>query len=162
MNGHIKALLLGTSMLACSQSHGAVDGCKLLLCLAGDWQNIAACTPTVKQAFADSGKGRPLPNCETAGAGNSARRVSMSIDACPPAYRTVTDSGTQRCEFPESVEVTLNGKLWSTVFWTYEGKTSTRLSAEGKAAVDGENSQMPDADETALEGLTKSRSLQGR
>ena len=38
-----------------------VDGCKLLLCMAGNWQNISQCTPTVRQALRDVARGRGWP-----------------------------------------------------------------------------------------------------
>ena len=45
----------------------SVDGCKLLLCMAGNWQNISQCTPTVRQALGDVARGRGWPTCSMGG-----------------------------------------------------------------------------------------------
>jgi hypothetical protein len=50
-------LLIGTAPA------GAVDGCKVLLCLVGPWQGIPACVPPVEQLFADLWNGYPFPTC---------------------------------------------------------------------------------------------------
>ncbi len=41
----------------------AVDGCKVLLCLAGNWKNISQCVPPVEEAFKESALGHPFPSC---------------------------------------------------------------------------------------------------
>ena len=38
----------------------AVDGCKVLLCMAGNWQHISQCEPTVSRALRDVALGRSL------------------------------------------------------------------------------------------------------
>ena len=47
-------LVLGLGLGLSGPAH-AVDGCKLLLCMAGNWQNISQCTPTVRQALREQG-----------------------------------------------------------------------------------------------------------
>ena len=64
------------------QAH-AVDGCKVLLCLAGNWSNISQCRPDVEEALRQIERGQGLPSCEMAGAGNVARVVSSYYDPCP-------------------------------------------------------------------------------
>lgn len=64
------------------QAH-AVDGCKVLLCLAGNWSNISQCRPDVEEALRQVERGQGLPSCEMAGAGNVARVVSSYYDPCP-------------------------------------------------------------------------------
>src|SRR5438132_12016704 len=46
----------------------AVDGCTVLLCLAGPWQSIGECVAPVEQLFADLWNGDPFPGCSNASA----------------------------------------------------------------------------------------------
>ena len=64
------------------QAH-AVDGCKVLLCLAGNWSNISQCRADVLEALRQVALGHVLPTCDMAGAGNVARVVSSYYDPCP-------------------------------------------------------------------------------
>ena len=59
-------LVLGLGLGLSGHAH-AVDGCKLLLCMAGNWQNISQCTPTVRQALRDVARGRGWPTCSMGG-----------------------------------------------------------------------------------------------
>ena len=58
--------VLGLSLGLSGPAH-AVDGCKLLLCMAGNWKNISQCEPTVRQALRDVARGRGWPTCSMGG-----------------------------------------------------------------------------------------------
>jgi hypothetical protein len=73
------ALLLSLSGF----SAHAGDGCKILLCLAGDWQKIAPCEPEVREALRRVALGKPLPVCTMAGAGNFAAEGFNPYNPCP-------------------------------------------------------------------------------
>lgn len=108
----------------------AVDGCKLLLCLAGPWGSISECRGTVLQAFRDMARGRPFPTCAMSGAGNSAGNNWADQSTCPAMYRQYdSDSGAYSgCTYPGRITVNINGALWSQVYWDYSGNTSTWYS----------------------------------
>ena len=69
----------------------AVDGCKVLLCLAApSWRSIPECVPTINQLHRDLARGKPFPACSMAGAGNSANNAWASAPTnCPPQYTRV-------------------------------------------------------------------------
>ena len=61
----------------------AFDGCKVILCLAGAWQQIGECVPDVRKALTCMARGRCWPTC------NDAPNVSLSYTiptACPAQY----------------------------------------------------------------------------
>jgi hypothetical protein len=117
------------SMFAASSAH-AVDGCKLLLCLAGNWRNISECRPTVLEAFRDMARGRPFPTCGMSGAGNSAGNNWADQSTCPAMYRQYdSESGAYSgCTYPCRITVNINGALWSHVYWDFSGNTTTWYS----------------------------------
>lgn len=117
------------SMFAASSAH-AVDGCKLLLCLAGNWRNISECRPTVLEAFRDMARGRPFPTCGMSGAGNSAGNNWADQSTCPAMYRQYdSESGAYSgCTYPGRITVNINGALWSHVYWDFSGNTTTWYS----------------------------------
>jgi hypothetical protein len=83
---HLKPLLLFSVALLLGHSTFHVradDGCKILLCLAGDWQRIAPCEPEVRAALNRVALGRPLPVCTMAGAGNYAAEGFNPYNPCP-------------------------------------------------------------------------------
>ena len=78
-------LALGLSLgLGLSGPAHAIDGCKLLLCMAGNWQNIAQCTPTVRQALRDLARGRAWPTCNMGGNSASGNQYLAPVQ-CPDA-----------------------------------------------------------------------------
>jgi hypothetical protein len=82
----MKKLLYAALMLSAmfgSSAARAVDGCKVLLCLAGNWQNFATCRPDVEAAMREVDEGRGLPSCDESGAGNFARVDTAYFDPCP-------------------------------------------------------------------------------
>lgn len=76
-------VLFAVSAALGSPAAHAVDGCKVLLCLAGNWKNISECRPDVEEALHQVERGKGLPSCDMAGAGNMARVVSSYYDPCP-------------------------------------------------------------------------------
>jgi hypothetical protein len=80
-----RLLLLGTlisSAMSCLPAL-ADDGCKILLCLAGEWQKIAPCEPAVRAALNRVALGKPLPVCTMAGAGNYVAEGLNPYNPCP-------------------------------------------------------------------------------
>lgn len=122
------------SMFATPSAY-AVDGCKLLLCLAGSWRNISECRPTVLEAFRDMARGRPFPTCAMSGAGNSAGNTWASESTCPEMYRQYERRTNTylRCTYPGRITVNINGALWSQVYWDFSGNTSTWYTDTARA-----------------------------
>ena len=129
-------------------AHGplqAVDGCKLLLCMAGNWQNISKCTPTVRQALRDVARGRGWPTCSMGGDSASGNQF-VAPDICPEQY--ITSAGTDEsgrpvvsCPFSGVIHVVIDGKPWSRTWWSPSGDSVVEWLAPAKAAFAG----MPDA-----------------
>lgn len=120
----------------------AVDGCKLLLCLAGNWRNIAECRPTVLQAFRDMARGRSFPTCSMIGAGNSAGNTWADEGTCPAMYRQY-DSESRAyigCIYQGRITVSINGAVWSQVYWDFSGNTTTWYSDTARAQLSQPNS----------------------
>ena len=86
------ALVALLTLLAPSPAK-ALDGCKVLLCLAApSWRSIPECVPTINQLHRDLARGKPFPTCSMAGAGNSANNAWASAPTnCPPQYTRVFD-----------------------------------------------------------------------
>lgn len=104
----------------------AVDGCKFLLCIAGPWQSISQCVPTVKEVFHDLALGHPFPTCSMSGAGNNANNTRMSEGLCPGMYRLYDESHAYvGCTYSDRIAVYIGGDLWSQVYWNRQGNTST-------------------------------------
>jgi hypothetical protein len=122
------SMLIGGIGIFSSSNVHAADGCKFLLCIAGPWQGIAECRPTVHEVFRDLARGRPFPTCAMSGAGNSASNTWASEPTCPIMYRSYDpDRGSYvGCRYPGQISVQVNGQPWSTVYWDFGGNTSTR------------------------------------
>lgn len=96
-------LVLGLGLGISGPAH-AVDGCKLLLCMAGNWQNISQCTPTVRQALRDVARGRGWPTCSMGGnnaSGNQyvareIRRAAPGSGLCGVAIRRLRSRHVDR------------------------------------------------------------------
>ena len=123
-----------------SSSAQAVDGCKVLLCMAGNWRNIAACVPEVTRALRDLARGRVIPQCRmasvpagAAGAAGPSGFTQYPVwgNDCPhyfrsyrwqddpqqanPAYRSV-GGWLLECEFDWAVQLTVNGQPWKRIY----------------------------------------------
>lgn len=57
---------LAALLISAAAPARAVDGCKVLLCLAGPWQSIPACVGEVEQYFRDLWSGAAVPSCRFA------------------------------------------------------------------------------------------------
>lgn len=123
------ALLAALSMFG-TTSVQAADGCKFLLCIAGPWQSISECRPTVYEVFRDLARGRPFPTCDMSGEGNSANNAWATEATCPIMYRHYdAESGAYSgCTYTGRINVYMQGNLWSQVYWNNRGDTSTWYS----------------------------------
>jgi hypothetical protein len=133
------ALTFATIGIANSTPAYAVDGCKLLLCLAGPWGSIAECVGTVQQALRDLARGRAFPTCDMGGSDNTAQNVWNNQGTCPPWYRNYNDYNGNyvSCTYPGKIDVKVNGQLWTTVNWDMSGNTSTWYSDAARTALSG-------------------------
>jgi len=133
-------IVLGFSAMLHTPKAHALDGCKILLCLAGPWASIAACVPDVRQLFKDLAKGKPFPTCSMSGGGNSAMNTWIHPQSnCPPQYTiwSIHQESGQRyisgCTYSASISTTVNGQPWSRVYWSFGGNTVTEYSSTAKA-----------------------------
>ena len=112
----------------------AVDGCRVLLCLAGHWRDIGACRGEVSQALRDIARGRAWPSCSFASAAdNNARpQPAYAPGNCPDQYVEVypgdNSSVTYACRYSGVIDVTVAGQRWSRVWWDLAGNTSTEYA----------------------------------
>ena len=115
----------------------AVDGCKVLLCLAAPgWRSISECVPTINQLYRDLARGKPFPTCSMAGAGNSANNAWASAPAnCPPQYTHEIDGPNgprYLCDYTGAVTVTINGEAFTRTWWSTSGDTVTEFTLAAK------------------------------
>jgi hypothetical protein len=143
-------VVLAATLIGAAAPAGAVDGCKVLLCLAGPWQSIPACVSEVEQLFQDLLNGDAFPSCSfasgaaytpslskepsasTASAANSwlGQWASAPDPSCPSKYvssfspfgRTVYG-----CQYRGLIAVHLNGQVWSRTYWNLGGGSVTEL-----------------------------------
>ena len=127
----------GLALGLCGPAH-AVDGCKLLLCMAGNWQNISQCTPTVRQALRDVARGRGWPTCGMGGNSASGNQY-VAPEQCPEQYKTA--SGTDEsgrviysCPFSGVIHVAVEGRPWSRTWWSPSGDSVVEWLPAAKAA----------------------------
>jgi hypothetical protein len=133
-----KATAFFVAAMGAASGAYAVDGCKILLCMAGPWKNIAECKKDVEKVLHDSAKGKPFPVCTMSDGGSAAAEEFNSELTCPPFY-SYYDSETNKwasCKYPNKVDVYIDGQLWSRVHFDYAGNTSTWYSDAAKASLD--------------------------
>lgn len=135
--GALLAILAALAALAPSPAH-AVDGCKVLLCLAApSWRSIPECVPTINQLHRDLARGKPFPVCSMAGAGNSANNAWASAPGyCPPQYTRVFDGESgpiYTCDYAGAVTVNINGVPFTRTWWNAGGDTVTEFTPAAKA-----------------------------
>ena len=116
----------------------AVDGCKVLLCMAGTWKNISQCEPTVRQALRDVARGRGWPQCSMGGNSGTANQY-LSPEQCPEQNRTIagTDDNNRviySCPFAGVINVAVEGQPWSRSWWSPSGDTVVEWLPAAKAA----------------------------
>lgn len=119
----------------------AADGCTFLLCIAGPWQSIAECVPTVTEVFSDLAHGRPFPSCAMSGGpGNQAsHRYIRAEQDCPPWMQVRGPYGEYRfCTAAGKITVMIDGQWWSDVYWN-TSTTQTSYSANAKTQLGSGN-----------------------
>jgi hypothetical protein len=130
------AALSGLGLGLSAPAH-AVDGCKLLLCMAGNWQNISQCDPTVRQALRDVARGRGWPTCSMAGNSASGNQA-VAPEQCPPQYRSssidVSGQIIYSCPFSGVIHVAVDGQPWSRTWWSPSGDSVVEWLPAAKAA----------------------------
>lgn len=144
--------------LGSTQAH-AVDGCKVLLCLAGDWSNISECRPVVQEAMRDVARGHGWPTCSMSGAGNSASYRYITPSDCPVFYQQwglEGDAGNPvyvGCGgYGALIKVQVNGAAWLDMFWSFGGlPSSTRYYPPARAALGANIDPKYDNDAAAYE-----------
>ena len=118
----------------------AVDGCRLMLCLAAPaWRQIQECVPTVVQALRDLARGKAFPTCNMAGASNSAALTWASAPSnCPPQYTRSYDTENTtiyRCDYDGVISVSIDGALFSRTWWNMGGDSVTEFTPRAKAVL---------------------------
>ena len=137
-NGSALALCLGLGLgFGLAGPAHAVDGCKLLLCMAGNWQNISQCEPTVRQALRDAARGRGWPSCNMGGDSASGNQY-VAPEQCPEQYRTSTVDWRDRlvtsCPFSGVIHVAVEGQPWSRTWWSPSGDSVVEWLPAAKLA----------------------------
>lgn len=141
----------------------AADGCKVLLCFAGNWRDISECRPEVEQALKDQAKGKGWPTCQTTQADSSVQTENSIVPitiygpACPywardwafdvnPNYDTFDNKvyGTWRmtCKVTQIMAVSIDGQPWKKSYVMPDGSSVDEWLPAAVAA-------MPDMDFTA-------------
>ena len=115
----------------------AVDGCKVMLCLAAsDWRQIPECVPDVTRALHDVHHGRPFPRCDNAGSGNASdHEWSDPPWNCPQQYLhriELEDRIDWTCDYIGAVTVIVNGSLFTRTWWSGSDDTVTEFSPAAK------------------------------
>lgn len=115
----------------------AVDGCKVLLCMAGNWKNIIQCEPTVRQALRDVARGRGWPSCSMGGDSATGNQY-LAPEQCPEQYRTSSTDESGRviysCPFSGVIPVVVEGRPWSRTWWSPSGDSVVEWLPAARAA----------------------------
>ena len=131
------AACLGIFLGLAARPAQAVDGCRVLLCLAApSWREIPQCVPTIQQLFRDLARGKPFPSCGMSGAGDNANHAwSNAPTFCPPQYTRVIDSESApiyQCDYSGAITVSINGAIFSRTWWSFGGDSVTDFSPAAK------------------------------
>lgn len=115
----------------------AADGCTVLLCLAGNWKNIAECRPPVEEMMRDVARGRHFPSCDSSGS-SQAGNNSLDPSLCPLQYRSVVGQDEllrpiYGCRFASVINVAVEGVPWSRTYWS-GGDSVTEWMPAARAA----------------------------
>jgi len=145
-------------MLGAAPAARAVDGCLVLLCLAGNWSAIAQCVAPVEELFRDLALGQPFPSCSFASAPsfpgslptNAAGAATQASGVRAPTYFTLEGLSQQNCPvqyaaqvfgsfscsgYLGAVNVTVNGVTWSQTLWNPDGASVTCYSSAAESAL---------------------------
>ncbi len=125
-------------VMALSAPARAVDGCKVLLCMAGDWKHISQCEPTVRKALLDAGHGHPWPQCSM-GDDSASANQSVRPESCPAQYRSTIPGGAYdkvvtSCPFTGVVQVVVAGEPWTRTWWSPSGDSVVEWLPAAKVA----------------------------
>ena len=145
----IAALVTVAALAPFSGPARAVDGCKVLLCLAApSWRSIPECVPTINQLHRDLARGKPFPTCSMASAGNSANNDWANAPAnCPRQYTRVFDGESgpiYSCDYAGAVTVNINGAPFTRTWWSMGGDTVTEFTPAAKAQLGTWDSKFDD------------------
>jgi hypothetical protein len=124
----------------------AADGCKVLLCLAGNWRHIEQCVPPVEQALRDLALGRSYPSCDMSQNGPvnapssqtaSAASALTTQTTCPPMYSLYSQENNNwiGCTYVGVISLMVNGASWTDTYWDMTGETSTHFYDVARAAL---------------------------
>lgn len=119
---------LAAALWLAPQPARAVDGCVVLLCIAGPWQSIPECVPDVRAALRDVARGRPWPTCRMSDSGSRASvGWAHAPGNCPPQY-VIQEWGpegpVQRCRYSGVIDIVNDSQPWGRLWWTAGGEDS--------------------------------------
>jgi hypothetical protein len=144
------AALSGLALGLSGPAH-AVDGCKVLLCMAGNWKNISQCEPTVRQALRDVARGHVWPTCSMGGNSETGNQLVAPVQ-CPEQYRTIitfdaSDSSRVTeyiCPFSGVIHVAVDGQPWTRTWWSPSGDSVIEWLPAARAAFANSPDSMDD------------------
>lgn len=157
MKKWLYSAILALMAFGSPQAH-AVDGCKVLLCVAGNWSQISECRPPVEEAMREVARGHGWPTCSMSGAGNSASFGWISQADCPVFYQDFSDIGGDSgysvytgCRgYGAIIKVQVQGSPWLDMFWSFGGSpSSTRYYQPARTALGSNIDPKYDADAAA-------------
>jgi len=153
----IVAVATALFLSAVAPATRAVDGCLVLLCLAGDWSAISQCVPPVEQLFRELARGGAFPSCAFAQvpsipgmaptsapesgvdaqqAGSiSASQIRLTPANCPARLASNRAKRFSCSGYAGAVAISVGGVPWSRTFWSPSGKSLTCYSGAAKAAL---------------------------
>jgi hypothetical protein len=130
-------LATASTLLLTSPAH-AIDGCRVMLCLAAPkWREVPLCVPTIHELMRHLAKGRPFPICTGGGPDNGADNTWATAPGnCPVQYVYEVNGANgprQRCTYNGAVVVKVNSAVWSRTWWTFAGDSVTEFTPAAKA-----------------------------
>lgn len=136
--GFVRVMAIFSLGLSLSGAARAVDGCTVLLCLAGNWRSIGACVPSVRQALRDLALGRLWPQCGMGGSSGAGNQY-VAPEQCPQQYLgwdiDYLDRAIATCPFSGVIQVVVNGQPWSRAWWSMTGESVVEWLPAAKAAL---------------------------
>lgn len=142
------AALAAMLFLGSAQVH-AVDGCKVLLCRAGNWSNISQCRPDVEEAFRQVARGRGWPTCDEGATANVANNQWSSQATCLAMYSRLDETGAWAgCTYSGMISVkncTLSGPLTAWSNGCSSHRSSLRREPQRNPIADHRFNHVPDA-----------------
>lgn len=127
-------LCAGTLSFEMPSAH-AVDGCQVLLCLAGNWRSIQQCVPPVMQVLRDLARGRAFPTCNMGGSSSAVANWASAPGNCPPQYTRSYDtesSTVYTCDYAGAISVSIDSVLFTRTWWNMGGDSVTEYTPAAK------------------------------